>query len=59
MAKKLEESYLTVKPWIPEYELELNTAFELGHDAHTKLKQRLDDRHSLIFEDGSRAYIIT
>ena len=59
LARKLEEQYRIVKPWTESYCLELSTAFKLGRDAHAKLKQRIDDNEEVIFEDESRAHLIS
>ncbi|KAH8114537.1 DDHD domain-containing protein [Phellopilus nigrolimitatus] len=55
---QLEELYLHVKPWLPSYELELSTAFEIGLEAHAKLKQPLDETQSVVFENSSLAFLV-
>ncbi|EJC98098.1 uncharacterized protein FOMMEDRAFT_171452 [Fomitiporia mediterranea MF3/22] len=58
LAEQLEELYLSVKPYLPAYEIELTTAFEQGSEAHAKLKQPLDETQSVVFENSSKAYIV-
>ncbi|THH10470.1 hypothetical protein EW145_g1291 [Phellinidium pouzarii] len=58
LSNQLEELYLLVKPWLPSYEFELSTAFELGPEAHMKLKQKLDETHSVVFENSTKAYLV-
>jgi len=59
LSKQLEELYKLVKPWQSSYQLELSTAIELGPEAHAKLKQRIDESQSIIFEDDAVAYIVS
>ncbi|KAI5122806.1 hypothetical protein M0805_000148 [Coniferiporia weirii] len=58
LSEKLEELYLHVMPWVPSYESELSTAFELGFEAHAKLKQKLDEARSVVFENSTKAYLV-
>ena len=55
----LEEQYHIVKPWLESYQLELKTAFDLGRDAHAKLRQHLDSKQDVIFEDETHAFIVS
>lgn len=59
LANRLEELYMLVKPWLSSYQLELSKALELGPEAHAKLKQPLDETQSVVFEDSTKAYIVS
>lgn len=59
LARSLEEQYHIVKPWLESYQLELTTAFDLGRDAHAKLRLHLDSKRDVIFEDKCHAFIIS
>ena len=59
MSDRLEQAYRLVKPWKSAYEIELSTAFELGPEAHAKLKQPLSDNSSVLFQDATTARIIS
>ena len=59
LARELEKQYHNVKPWLESYQLELSTAFQIGRDAHAKLRQRLTSKEDVIFEDASRAHLVS